>query len=432
MTTNRRSAQLLVASCTALTDAIGRHMPAGPYRDFAAWAFSPRNPRRQEFLQATGVTQLINMNTTLLSGLVDESDWPELLRFASLMNAYQVLEVISDNLAFGLGSTSLDEEALQRRTLVSSVNKAMIEALTPDRRMPAVLLLAGQARHVAQFASGFDQSLTATKHADMAEEYARFRAAEGLAAPSLEELEYGVWPALVAGVEVCREVVDALAGTATSGLLRQGLADRYRSVDRTLFAEHLSRLELAALGAQTILVGPTLAYLTGALLEKVVRLRGYPSIVLNGSLSEVLSDAALLVRLQNDIGTRLLRMAPVQQGTVLNGLDGSGSVFEALGRAEDPAFTRLQKDIRNAESNVALWHARRAVGDADARKMLGDSLAYFAGLYAQHSARLTNGLAELDERLADRRASTMIERMVRFHERMYSHRHTESVGEYAI
>ena len=119
----------------------------------------------------------------------------------------------------------------------------------------------------------------------------------------------------MAGVELCRELATVMEGTATAGLLRQGLNDRYRSVERTLFAEHLSRLELATLGAQTILVGPTLAYFLGALLEKLKPVKAYRAAVADGSVSETLTDAALLVRLLNDIGTRLLRLAPVQQAT---------------------------------------------------------------------------------------------------------------------
>lgn len=405
-------------------------MPAGPYRDFAAWAFSPRNPRQQEYLQSMGVTQLINMNSTLLSGLVEEEQWPRLLRRAGLMNAYQVLEVISDNLAFGLGEPDLDEAADRRRTLVSSVNRAMIEGLTPGRHTPAVLLLAGQARQAAQFASGFDQSLAGPKHVEMAQEYARYLAVTGGPAPTLEELEFGVWPALVAGVEVCRDLAESMDDTATGPLLREGLCDRYRAVDRTLYAEHLSRLDLAALGAQTILVAPTLCYLIGAVIENVPR---HPEVIRDGTLHEVLSDAALLIRLQNDIGTRLLRMAPIQHAAELSRLSiGAADLRQALDAAEDPAFTRLQKDIRNAETNVALWHARRAPNETQAWNALGDSLTYYSNLYAQHSARLNLGLAELDRRLADKRAGTMIERLVRFHEQMYSHPHTSPVGEYAI
>ena len=87
--------------------------------------------------------------------------------------------------------------------------------------------------------------------------------------------------------------------------------------------------------------------------------------------------------------------------------------------------------MRNAEINVALWHARRAASMPEAWTALAESLSYYAGMYAHHSARLARGLAELDDRLGDRRASALIERLVRFHERLYSH-HTESVGEYAI
>jgi hypothetical protein len=443
MATNRRAAQLLAASCAALTDTVARHMPAGPYRDFSAWAFSGENPRRHEFLQATGVIQLVNMNTTLLSGLVEDSDWPTMLHYAGLMNSYQVFEVVSDNLALGLGRSQLDNAGAERRTLVSALNRAMLNALTPDRRTPAVLLLSGPAREVALRTSGFDQSLAAAKHAGIAEEYARHRAAAGKSAPLLDELEYGLWSALVANVEICRDLVDALDGTATASLVRLGLGDRYRAVERTLHVSHLPRLELASLGAQSILVVPTLAYLVAVLAELLAPVPGYAAVVADSTLSDVLADAALLVRLQNDIGTGLLRMAPVQQGAMLHRLtrasadagcvtaDDALQIF-ASEMADEPSFTRLHKDLANDESNVALWHARQAVDAADALKALADSLSYYAGLYAQHSGRLAAGLSTLDERLGERRVSTAVERFVRFHERMYAHRHTDVIGEYAI
>lgn len=410
-------------------------MPSGPYREFLVWALSSRNPRQHEFLRATGITQLINMNITLLSGLVEEDRWPIMLRYAGTMNAYQVLEVISDNLAIGLGNPTLGDDDRRRRALVSSVNRAMIETLTPGRRTPAVLLLSGQARDAARHASSFELSLAAQTHSDMADEYVRFRAAQGATPAVRDELEYGLWPALIANVETCRELVEAMEGTATAELLRQGLMDRYRAVDRTLFAEHLSRLELASTGAHTILVAPTLAFIVGALVEKVHEVSRYPQMVLNGLVSEVLADAALLVRLQNDIGTRLLRMTAAQQAARLHHLrsgDAEGGVELLAAHGDDPDFTRLHKDLVNGENNVALWHARRAESAAQAWPALGESLAYYAGLYAQHSAQLATGLAELDGRLDDRRAGTVIERFVRFHERMYGHQHTVLVGEYAI
>lgn len=413
-------------------------MPAGAYRDFTIWACSPKNPRQQEFLQALGVLQLVNMNTTLLSGLVDEDRWPSMLHYASLMNAYQVMEVISDDLAIGLGNTDLDDGDRLRRGLVSAVNRAMIETLTPGRSQPAVLLLAGPARAAAKQTSGFEQGLTPAKHADMAAEYALSLAAQGKTVPPPQEIDFGLWPALVANVETCRELVDAMEGTATASLLRQGLTDRYRAADRVLFAEHLSRLELASLGAQTILTAPTLAFMLGALLEKVQPVGGYPRMIACGWITDILADAALLIRLQNDVGTRLLRMAPMQQAAALNEVSGQdghhpgGSLDLLRRRGRDPVFTQLFKDLVNGESNVALWHARRASEPKETWQALAESLAYYAGLYAQHSARLASGLAALDERLGDRRAGTVIERLVRFHERRYANSHTDLSSEHAI
>lgn len=436
MTTNRRSAQLLVATRKALTDTVERHMPAGAYRDFTIWACSPKNPKQLDFLQAAGVLQLVNMNTTLLSGLVEEAAWPRMLDYTGRMNAYQILEVISDNLAIGLGNTGLDERDRLRRGLVSTFNRTMVETLIPGRRRPAVLLLAGPARAAARQTSGFQHSLAPRKHAGIAEEYVKSIAAQGKDAPAPEELEFGLWPALVANVEACHELVDEMAGSATASLLRQRLMDRYRAIDRTLHAQHLSRPELASLGAQSILAAPMLAFLLGVLAERVQQIIGYREAVAAGWLGDVLTDAALLVRLLNDIGTRLLCMPAVRQAAALHRLGGHGEQggLELLrDQGGDPVFARLHKDLTTGESNIALWHARRATDPGDAWRALAESVAYYGGLYTQHRTRLLANLAQLDDLLGgDRRASCMIERFVRFHERMYSHPHTEPAGEYAI
>src|SRR5687767_14205729 len=108
-------------------------MPAGPYRDFTAWAYSADNPRRHEYLQSTGVIQLVTMNTRMLTGLVEEEDWPGMLRHAGRMNAYQVFEVVSDDLAIGLGHPVLDEAQARRLDLIGALNRAMLQALAPGR-----------------------------------------------------------------------------------------------------------------------------------------------------------------------------------------------------------------------------------------------------------------------------------------------------------
>jgi hypothetical protein len=259
----------------------------------------------------------------------------------------------------------------------------------------------------------------------------------------MPDVEYGLWAALVANVETCRDVVQAADANPVGPLVRDGLLSRYRAVDRSLRGQSLSRLELATLGAQTILVVPTLAYGMGVLAIASATSPELQAILADGSLADVLFDAALLVRLQNDIGTKLLRMPPGEQSSLIRKLSRRAVERRKVEAADalallaeesefEMALTRLHKDILNEEFNVVLWHARRA-GDADAAlRAFGDSLTYMSELYAHHANRLTAGLAALDERFGDRRMTTVIERFVRFHERMYSNRYTDRNGEYAI
>jgi hypothetical protein len=159
-----------------------------------------------------------------------------------------------------------------------------------------------------------------------------------------------------------------------------------RAVDRTLFGEQLARFELAALGAQTILVSPTVGLSERRAAGETVASDHLRAVISDGTLSDTFATAALLVRLQNDMvpvccawprSSKRRRCGRLQLAgdDVLTALSASG---------EDLVFTRLHKDVANQESNVALWHARRANTPAEAWDALADSLAYFAVIYAQH------------------------------------------------
>jgi hypothetical protein len=443
MPANRRAVQLQEGTCQTIVAAVQQHVPPSAYRDFTVWALSPDNPRRGDYLQMMGLTQLVTMNVTLFGGLVDPDAWHAVQHHMELMNSYQFFETITDNVAMGLGSPALAGAGADRLEVITALNRAMIQALTPGRSQPAVLLLSGSPRDAARRASAFDLSLAMAKHASIAEEYARYRARLGACPYLPEEVEYGLWGALVVNVELCREVAQAISDNPIGPLVRDGLISRYRSVDRCLRGLSLSRIELATLGAQSIMVLPTLAYGIGVLWRAASSPPELRAILADGALADVLFDAALLVRLQNDVGTRLLRMSGVQQASLVHRLTRR-AVERRMVEAADAltllveearteiSLTRLHKDIVNDEFNVALWHARRA-GDADgALRAFGDSIGYFSGLYAMHSGRLATGLAALDERVGDRRTTTVIERFVRFHERMYSYPYTERIGEYAI
>jgi len=443
MPANRRAAHLQEATCEAIISAVRRHLPKSAYRDFTLWAFSPGNPRRHDYLQVTGLTQLVTMNVTLVGGLVDADAWPVVEQKLALMNAYQYFETIADNVAMGLGAPVLSASRRERLELVTAVNRAMVQVLSPGRRTPAVLLLSGHPQRIARRASAFDLSLSAVKHAGIAEEYARHRSGEAELFNLPGEVEFGLWGALVADVETCRDVAEATQSSPVATVVRDGLVSRYRAVDRTLRAPSLSRMELATLGAQSILVSPTLAYGIGVLDDALSEESTLAAVVADGLLTDVLFDAALLVRLQNDVGSRLLRMAGVQQAALVHRLTRRAVERRKVQAADalallveeaqnEAALTRLHKDIVNEEVNVALWHARRAVDADGALRAFGESLGYLTDLYTQHYGRLTAGLATLDESLGHRRFSTVIERFVKFHERMYAHRYTERIGEYAI
>jgi hypothetical protein len=442
MSATRRAAQLQEGTCATIAAAVREHLPPGGYRDFVLWALSGDNPRRPDYLQVTGLSQLVTMNVTLLGGLIDDDDWPAVQRQLEVMNAYQFFETISDNVAMGLGAPTLTGTALERLEVITALNRAMVHALAPGDTEPAALLLSGAPRQAVRRASAFDLSLAATKYAAIAEEYARHKAGHG-AEPDVPDIEHGLWAALVANVETCRAVVQAVDANPVGPLVRDGLLRRYHAVDRSLRGQGMSRMELALLGAQTILVVPTLAYGVGVLAFAGVSIPQLQAVLADGSLADVLYDAALLVRLQNDVGTRLLTMPAAGRTELIRRLtrraaerhkaEAADALTLLTEEAEtEVALTRLHKDILKEEFNVALWHPRRAADAGAALRAFGDSIDYLSALYALHTQRMTAGLAALDDRLGDRRMTTVIDRFVRFHEHMYSHRFTDRIGEYAI
>lgn len=440
MPANRRAAELREGTCETIASAVRRHVPAGGYRDFVLWALSADNPRRPEYLRMTGIDQLVTMNVTLLAGLVDADAWPAVRRHLELINAYQFFETITDNVAMGLGTPTLSGPALERMDVVTALNRAMVRALAPGCGEPAALLLSGVPRQAARRASAFDLSLASAEYAGLAEEYHLSRTS---AMPDASDVEYGLWAALVANVETCREVARAIDSNPVGPLVRDGLLSRYQAVDRSFSGHGLARMELTLLGAQTILVAPTLAYAIGVLAAAGATIPELQAVLADGSLADVLFDASLLVRLQNDVGTKLLLMRRAQQQALIHRLTrraaerGNVEASDALTllaeEAEtETALTRVHKDILLEEFNIALWHARRAADADSALRAFADSLDYLSSLYTCHGVRLRNGLAVLDKRFSDRRMTIVIERFVRFHERMYAHRYTERTGEYAI
>jgi hypothetical protein len=278
----------------------------------------------------------------------------------------------------------------------------------------------GTERRRAGRLSTLEQSLAGATHRELAE--------PGL----VDDVERGVWPALVANIEVAVDLVGVLEGTALGSLVRDGLTNRYKAVTRTLSPHHMSRLDLAAVGAHTSLVVPTLAYCLGVVADLAHPAPGLADAAADGTLDGVLHDAALLARLLNDVGPGLLEASPARRRAVVARLrrQPAATVDELV--LAGPLFARLGKDLGHGEFNVLLYGARRAPDVASALDRLESDLNYFARLYALYSDELAAGLERLTARAGDHRPAALIERFVAFHAALYANPYDDAEGEYAV
>jgi hypothetical protein len=406
-------------------------MPASPQRDYLLWGISDRNPERTEFLQAIGLLQLVNLTATLLDGLVDPALWPRLSDYTLFMNVYQLYEIVSDNLAIGLARPGSGE----RRRLLTSFNDVMIARLRGSRASAAQLLESMEPH--TRGISCFGQSLVRETHLKFARLYVDSHPGE-----SIEALEYGLWPVLVANIESCVDLANLLDDSFSGSLLREGLVNRYWAVNRTVEVQNAPLLELAAIGAHSILVWPTLGYYVSVLAEVLCPNDHYLSLVEDGTIAEALYTGALLVRLLNDLGTGLLRQNDERRERLLNMLTRTHEknaqtlntiTLLLLGTVDqDEILTRLHKDLFHGEFNVGLHTVRNMRSVPDAIRVLGDNLTFFSRLYGEQRVRLEYLLATIATRMHDDTVSQLIGRFVFFHEKLYANHYTKASGEYAI
>jgi len=414
----------------------------------ALWLLEPGNSLRGEYLQRMGVLQLIQLERSLLAGLVAPEDWPALVRGSAGLKAYLTCEVVSANLALGLATDRVFETASERtqRHVLRRFNAAALARLRgptgEDERAPsssAAHTLAEVRREYATI-SAFHQSLC--------EDSMRALAASFVAAHpgrySSDEVEGSTYPYLVANIELARDVAHA-AGEASGGrLVRSGLIERYAAVDRLLAGESMSPDERATNGAHAILVVPTLA----RYLQILARIEGGASwnrALSLPALAEALQLAALMVRLTNDLGALVLPGAHAREAVLeaipertdtLKG--GRGGLERALTSVAARApvvgdrLTRLVKDIEHGEYNVALDGYARAASYAEVIATFRDRVRGYAAVYGDARAQLDERLATLAGRGLPERASKLIRRFVYFHERLYTRAYASSIGEYAV
>ncbi|MBF6170970.1 hypothetical protein [Nocardia blacklockiae] len=414
----------------ALLARLGRFLPEPEYRAFFAWALSADNPHNDLFTRNIALTQLGNLTAELLAGLSDTAEWPILLRHAVPVNLYQIFEVVSDNLGIGLAEPGARPAV---RDLLLDFDAVAADDLRRPSARPVPELLAPLRARCARISS-FEQSLTAPYQRKITECYRAQRARE---IPS-HALEYSVWSGLVANLVAGRDVLTAIAGTAGERAVRAATLERYTAVDRTVRHLDRTRAELLDTGSRAILVTATLGYFATVFGELSGTDRGYLAALRDGSLTAAFETAAVLVRLQNDVGTTLLRATSAERADLLTSVrrrygTTAASALPVLSRAADePALNRFRKDLAHNEFNICLGTLRTAADVAEGFEILRDDLDYFAGHYARLRRELEQRLTDLERRLRDRRGIELTRRFVDFHEDLYAHRYDTLAGDYAI
>jgi hypothetical protein len=293
-------------------------------------------------------------------------------------------------------------------------------------------ILKNDVQDLAHRISGFTQSLIPDKHQALANTYINSH-------PDVDmrSLEYTLWPRLFMNVETAAQVSNLVDGNPSGRLVRHGLMARYRGVSTLLRNEDLSWSERVHIGVDTILVIPTLAYYTGIVAEKVAEIGNFRTVIDNGEYSEALYNAALAVRLLNDVGTPLL-VQPELRTNLVSMLRDCGTTdltFDEMMMLSVEHFgsslARLKKDMQHGEFNICLCDLER-LSTQDAIDALEWRLGYVADTYARARRVLDERLQSINRRLGIGMVSDLIRRFVDFHAMLYLNPHTDPMGEYTV
>jgi hypothetical protein len=429
----QRLGQMTDATATGYEAAVRAHMPDCLYRDFCLWGVSRQNPYRPAIMQLIGAVQQSKLLIRLLTDLA-EGEWQRLLHASAVINGWQMLEIVSDNLAMGLARSRTDgcESDAIRRALLHTFNTLMAERLRD--KMSAASAHDVLSNSCSEGVSIFHQHLSPLKYRLLAETFIEEKGG------SLSEIEYAARPHLIANIEACVDTIDAVKVEHLRPLVRSSMIARYENVNKLFELGELSFEEVLDASTYTILVIPTLGCLISVLIQCMGMESRLKSIIDEGTLVGALYDAALLVRLQNDIGTGLLTCDISTRQMFLHKLEERSweregeSLVELLVRVgrEYAQLNRIWKDACLGELNVCLNGLGINTLSRGSLWVFGQRLAFCVNAYSVHKARLASELREINDGLKDNRISQIILRFVRFHEQLYDgHYHDTVEGDYA-
>jgi hypothetical protein len=412
------------------------HLPDSPYRTFALWSVSDQNPHLMDSLHGLGIPQFAKLTAALLGDFVTHNDEVTIAQASVPMNSYLIFEVASDDLALHLApweeQTPMGE---QRRELLYFFNQATLRRLRGDRTAAHDLL--APVHQLTDRISNYEQSLNPHKHRTIAATYLKER-------PEVNprDLEQAIWPRLVANIETCSDALEVVSPILRP-LVQEGLVGRYEEVNTLLTERDIPLSSRVHIGTQTILVIPTLGYYISVLMEHTERLEpdALSEVIENRTLYQALYNAALLVRLANDLGTELLTQTPQQRKDFIaelqtlqdqHGCSTLGDLILFAAPILGTVLTRLRKDVEHGEFNIGLHDLAGAPATPETLAQLSANLAYFSRLRSQSHQRMQELLAQVSTTLNTTKPENLVQRFVLFHEQLYRYHFTEPTGEYTV
>jgi hypothetical protein len=371
----------------------------------------------------------------MLQGLLTEEELEALIPYSVPINVFCMYEVMSDNLALGLAHRlEYDNTADLRRPIVRALNNAIIARLQGANAEEAHCPIA-QIPDLNQI-STFDQSLSSQKHRSIAAAFCERH-------PEIDPkaIEFSLYPNLVANIEACYQVVQTLQGYSTQELVQKGFIRRYAGLNRLLDEAYIPRNYLLHIGGNTIMVRPLLGYYIAVIGEEIRLIHNYEAIGENGLLLKALEDAAMLARLLNDLGPLLLEQSEEERSDLINrfrqvqeqeNFDSFHELILHVADLSDHTLTRLKKDAKFGEFNLALYEPYRCASVAEAIDAFNEQLDFLSCVYKDRWTRLHESLDIINFETNSTLIAKIILRFLYFHDQMYRAFFDKPEGEYAI
>ncbi len=442
MEVNENKAYVEIAATAAkyIQDSVRKCLTDSAQKDFMLWILADHNPFKDDYLKMLGVASSIKLEIAMLNNIVDDSvTFQKLSPYLGFLNAYFAFETIQDNIAIGLAAwfpVNNPTRVLQYE-IIKNFNPIMIKKLQGDVT-PTEKLLAPYVT-MAQEISAYERCLSPSKMYKFASEFEQYCNNPSL----LFELEHCFYPILILNVATCLALQHSLHQNKMYSFLQETLIARYASVDKLLMsAKTATAMELADLGAKTILVLPTLVYCIGAL-DVVSPNPFLCKAIQDHSLMKSIYSCALLVRLLNDIGTNLLTLKETERNNFFKDLklfaqrQKFNSLLEFLLAVSDSSelgtmMIRIRKDVKYGEFNVCIDNLTDINDFQQALNEFCEKIIFYSKLYQQYSTTLTETCDHLTKILGDTKISKFIFNMFKFHEKMYSLKFESRSGDYAV